>query len=434
MNAVSRSGPLGLGRRVTPYLVAALLLAMGGMRVSADDASEMSDDLTPPAPRGSLMIIGGFERMKNEAIWDAFLDRAGGTGARIAVFPLASDIPQKNGDDLVEHLNGLGADAFLVPAGVNDFDRPMSEVLSDEKLIADVRQAQGVFFIGGEQGRSRDALLTKDGGRTPMLDAVWEVYRGGGVIAGSSAGAAIMSRVMFRNAPDVLSTMVHGVKLGVETDHGLGFLPRDWFVDQHFLVRGRIGRALVAMRTHEIPYGFGIDEDTALVVDADGEATVVGYRGVVVIDLSDATSDKDVEGFNLKQARLSYLGDGDSINLKTREVTPSQDKLDDRRVDPNDSDFRPYIMRRLFCGDILGNMAVCDMLCKLIDCRYDEGHGLAFDAAAARLGSTPGFEFRFYRDKDSLGWNTEISGNDEYTVLNIHLDVRPVTIKGPLYE
>lgn len=400
---------------------------------TGDDIPDMGLNVAEE-PRGSLMIIGGFERIDNGKIWDEFLELCGGAGARIAVFPTASDYPLRNGNDLVDHLNEMGADAFLVPVGIKDFEKDFKDAVDDPKLIEQVKQARGVFFIGGEQARIRDALMTKAGGRTAMLEAVWNVYNKGGVIAGSSAGAAVMSKIMYREAEQVLATMLHGVEWGRETDYGLGFLPKDWFVDQHFLVRGRLGRSLVAMHKHKIPYGVGIDEDTALVVEPDGNAHVVGYRGVIVMDLSDATQDEKVEGFNLKNVRLSYIGHGDTINMKTREISPSQEKLDDRKVDPQDPDFRPYFKGRLFYNDILGNTTILDMMYKLIDNRYTDGLGLAFDGAAARQGSTPGFEFRFHREKDSIGWNSEISGNDEYTILNLYLDVKPITIKGPLYE
>lgn len=426
-------------RMLRSAIAGAFVLALAAAALSVattrgDDVPDDLPDLTPAETKGSLLIVGGSERFDNEKIWDEFLELAGGSGARIAVIPTASDYPRKNGTDLVDHLNEMGAEAFLVPVAEEDFEIDVDDAVRDEKLVDQVRKAQGVFFIGGDQARIRDAFLTKDALPTPMLKAIREMHREGGVVGGSSAGAAIMSRIMYRDAYNVLGTMLRGVKFGFETDHGLGFLPRDWFVDQHFLVRGRLARSLVAMKTHGFPYGVGIDEDTALVVAGDGEARVVGYRGVVVMDLTDSTSDPAVEGFNLKNARLSYLGHGDTINLRTREITPSEEKLDDRRIDPSDPEFQPYFQGRLFFNDILGNSAILDMLSKLIDNRYDEGHGLAFDGPSARIGPTPGFEFRFYREKDSLGWNTEAGGSDEYTVLNIHLDVRPITIKGPLYD
>ncbi|TXT33201.1 MAG: cyanophycinase, partial [Planctomycetota bacterium] len=44
------------------------------------------------------------------------------------------------------------------------------------------------------------------------------------------------------------------------------------------------------------------------------------------------------------------------------------------------------------------------------------------------------FEFKFYRGPDSKGWYTEEFGGEDYTVLNVHLDIRPIRINGPLYE
>ena len=78
--------------------------------------------------------------------------------------------------------------------------------------------------------------------------------------------------------------------------------------------------------------------------------------------------------------------------------------------------------------------ALTDVMAKLIDNKQPEAIGLAFNAAEASAGPTAGFEFRFYRSADSIGWFTQASGAGAYTVANIHLDVRPIEIKGPLYS
>ena len=72
-------------------------------------------------------------------------------------------------------------------------------------------------------------------------------------------------------------------------------------------------------------------------------------------------------------------------------------------------------------------------MCRVLDNKYDEAFGLAFDGIAARNGPSNGFEFRFYREKDTVGWETESFGGDDYTVVNIHLDITPIKITGPLY-
>lgn len=394
---------------------------------------ESPADLDPLTPRGKLVIMGGSERFDNVVIWSEIVRLAGGDGARIAVFPTASSNPQVDGDDVVRVLNELGANAFVVPVAVRGLSTPCAEAVVDPVLLQAVRESQGVFFVGGSQSRIRQALIDEEGQHTPMLDAIWEVHRQGGVIAGTSAGAAVMSRIMYRNARSVLATMIHGVTMGKELDQGLGFLDPAWFVEQHCLVRGRFARSLVAMHDQGFSYGVGVDEDTALVVDGD-EARVIGYRGALIMDLSDAQSDDEIVGFNLRNVRLTYLDRGDAIDLKTRVVTPSKEKAADRRIDPRAPDFRPHYRNRIFFNDILGNMALYDLMRQLVDNQHDEAYGLAFDGAAARQGSTPGFEFRFYRSDDTMGWETEAFGGDDYTIVNIHVDVTPITIQGPLYQ
>lgn len=411
--------------------------------LSAVDAADSREAVIPKtiaaddtdAPKGSLVIIGGSERFRDRELWDTIVELAGGDGAKIAVFPTAaSGQPIKSCAKLVQTLSRSGAEAFIAPVAWNEVDRDVSEAVFDPELVERVRSATGVYFVGGAQGRIVDALLDDDRERTPMLDAIWEVYRRGGVIAGTSAGAAIMSHVMFRDAPPPLKILQNGVSMGEELDDGLGFLDKRWFVEQHCLVRGRFARALVAMHSQGVPYGIGVDENTALVVKRGYEATVIGYKGVLIMDISNAKRDPDMEGFDLKNVKLSYLDRGDSIDLRTRVVTPAEEKRDDILLDPNSDDFDPYFDHRMFYTDILGNAAVADLLGRLIDNKEPEAIGLAFSGLDAKNQPSDGFEFRFYRGPDSKGWYTEEFGGEDYTVLDIHLDIRPIRIAGPLYE
>ena len=103
-----------------------------------------------------------------------------------------------------------------------------------------------MFFSGGDQSRITRALVREDGSRSAVLEAVWDVYRNGGVVAGDSAGAAIMSSTMFYSPPSVFGTLRGGVNDGREIAPGLGFIGDDVFVDQHLLVRGRFARMIPA--------------------------------------------------------------------------------------------------------------------------------------------------------------------------------------------
>ena len=383
---------------------------------------------------GSLVIIGGSERFNHREYWDEIVELAGGPGSRIAVFPTASGDPVKKGGWVISALNKAGADAFLVPVAWKKVPITPVEAVSDPDLVAQVREATGIFLIGGEQDKIVKALFTADGKHTPMLDAMWEVYHKGGVIAGTSAGAAVMSRVMYRDAESVLDTMLKGVRWGKEIDRGLGFIDADWFVDQHHFVRGRFARTLVAMQDQGFKFGIGVDENSAIIVTNGKDVRVIGHKGALVMDLSRSEHDPTLGRFNLKNARLTYLDRGDRFDLKTLEVTPAREKLDDEKLDPKSPEYRPALRRPLFVNDILGNTTLIDLMGTLMESVSPVATGLAFDGHAAKKQAVDGFEFKFTRDDESVAWYTETYGGDDYTVVNIRLDIRPIRITGPLYD
>jgi cyanophycinase len=409
---------------------AACLVVGRAESVSANEAAS----LPATATSGSLVILGGSERFDQRELWDEIVRLAGGPGSRIAVLPPATNDPYRKGGWVITALNQAGADAFLVPLAFRKTPQPPSEVAQDPQWVDQVREASGVFMIGGEQERIVQALQQADGEPTPMLEAMWDVYRRGGVIAGTSAGAAVMSRIMYRDAESVLQTLLNGVRMGKEIDRGLGFLHEDWFVDQHCFVRGRFARALVAMVDQGIKFGIGVDENSAVVVRQGQHLRVIGYKGALIMDLSRAEHDPQLGKFNLRNVRLTYLDRGDEFDLASLEVKPAAHKLDDEKLDPKSPEFRPYYKQKMFCNDILGNTTVVDLMGRLMDCVHAEAIGLAFDGAQALREAVDGFEFRFCRDEDSVAWYTESLGGDDYTVLNIRLDIRPIRLPGPLYE
>ena len=195
-------------------------------------------------------------------------------------------------------------DAFVVPIALLNSPIDHAVAVRDPEILRQIRDAHGIYFTGGQQSRIVQVLLTAEQQQTPALKAIWEVYESGGVIAGSSAGAAVMSQVMCREMGRQLNVLENGITHGKETSQGLGFLPSDWFVDQHFLIRGRLARALVVSRHHQLPHGLGIDENTALVV-RQNETEVIGYKGAIWFDLTQARSEATEPGFNIRNVRLS---------------------------------------------------------------------------------------------------------------------------------
>ncbi|TFW32189.1 cyanophycinase [Massilia horti] len=375
-------------------------------------------------PKGSLVIIGGALRPDNAAVWERIVQLAGGRGARIAVFASASATPEKTGRSLVDRLAKYGAQAFFVPVAVKLAGSDYLAAADDPQLAAAVRSAGGVYFAGGDQKRITRALRRPDGSNSAVLDALWDMYRGGGVIAGTSAGAAIMSSTMFGEPKTVLATLKRGVEDGQEITPGLGFIGEDVFVDQHLLVRGRFARMLPAMLKKGYKLGLGIDENTAMVVGPNRDVEVIGYKGALLIDLSDATAQAGM--FNLSNVRLSYLDSGDRFNIATRAYTPSGEKACGK-LDPA----KPYYREPLFSADILGNSTVVDLMGKLIDSDQPEAIGLALDSPN---GEQPelGFEFRLTRTGSSVGYQSAVT--EAYSIYNMRLDIRPIRIRQPLYQ
>jgi cyanophycinase len=380
--------------------------------------------LAPPA--GNLVIIGGGLRADNAEVWQRIVQLAGGRGARIGVFGSASINPEKSAQNTVNKLNQYGAQAFFIPLGVTLPNSDYRKAAEDPEVVALIHSATGIYFTGGDQARITKALVRPDGSRTLALEAVWDVYRDGGVVAGSSAGAAIMSTTMFYDAKATLDMLKQGVTDGNEIAPGLGFIGDDVFVDQHLLVRGRFARMIPVMLKKGYQIGLGIDENSAMVVNARRDVEIIGYSGALLLDLSAAITDRGIKGFNISNATISYLDRGDKFNLVSREFTPSADKADNK-LDPNQPDMRGTV----YTNDILGNNAVLDLMVNLIDNAQQEAIGIAFGNPR---DSSPdlGFEFRFSKTINSVGYSsTEV---EAYSVLKLRMDIRPIQLQQPLYR
>jgi len=379
----------------------------------------------PGDTKGSLVIIGGGLRVNNVEVWEKIVALAGGKGARIAVLPTAAQNPAKEARLTAEALTRYGARPFVVPVAPLLAGTDVRKAADDPALADAIRKAGGAFFTGGDQARITGSLRRADGSNTAVLDALWALYRRGGVIAGTSAGAAIMSSTMFNDPPlDVMPVLKNGVVDGKDVAPGLGFIGTDVFVDQHLLARGRFGRMLPAMLAKGYTLGLGIDENTAAVVGPARDVTVIGYRGALVLDLHDAGTDTSKPGFNLTNARISYLDSGDRFNLATRTYTPGPDK------EPVD---RQYVEHRapIFYTDILGNTAVADLLEKLVDSDLQRAVGVAFEGPDSQSPER-GFEFTFTRVPDTAEYVT--NGEDAYSIYRIRMDVRPVRVRQPFYS
>ena len=386
--------------------------------------NEQQNSFGGSKPRGSLALIGGRFEADNDRLFQALRDRCDG---RIAILSMASGYPQEVGEETVEEFRAQGFYAELVPI----FHENRANSPFDNEHIERLRAFGSVFFTGGDQSRIVNTLV-QDGRETPALLAIRELYAEGGLIAGSSAGAAIMSGPMILGG-----TSLHAVSRGVEPSpvdpddfdsfrlgRGLGFFT--WgMVDQHFLARGRIGRLICATRESGEKLAFGVDENSALIVQGN-RAEVVGETGVLFIDLRKARFD-DAD-YPVRNVRISFLDDGDAFDLVRGKPLPAADK---KRTRVNRGSYRsPAPVRR----NAFASYGLYDLLLRLVEADpafYRRDSAAAFDPL-------PGHQVTLHLERlprRSRALRAVRDGEIRYTALNFSLDIHRVALDMcPLHE
>jgi cyanophycinase len=225
------------------------------------------------------VIAGG--GLLPDAVRGRFLELAGGKAARIVVIPTASD--KADTPQLLKtpgYFRAEGADVTVL----HTHSRAEAD---DPAFVKPLTVATGVWFTGGAQSRLIEAYHG-----TAVERELQKLLARGGVIGGTSAGAAVMSRVM-----------ILGGTTTATVGTGFGFL-QGVVVDQHFLTRHRQGRLLGVLAQHPQSPGLGIDEQTAIVVHG-AALTVVGNSTVSACPPSSAG----------QAARVRVLKAGDWIDL-----------------------------------------------------------------------------------------------------------------------
>ena len=255
--------------------------------------------------KGALIIIGGHEDKTGErVILNEVARRL--DGGKLVIATIASHEPEGYFDSYREGFKGLGV-GELIELYVED------RAESHEQDLLDLLDgAAGVFFSGGDQLR-----LASQIGDTPIERCIRDLHARGGLIAGTSAGASVMSETMLVKGPSAESYRIGEVHMAP----GLGLLP-NVIIDQHFAERGRFGRLLGAVAHNPRLMGLGIDENTAVVVE-HGRLRVLGDGAVYVVDGEGATHSNISEGgaedaLSMFDVRLHVLSRDDGFDLDRR--------------------------------------------------------------------------------------------------------------------
>lgn len=236
-------------------------------------------------PKGKLIAIGGNEdkgtypnpRSKKKYYLDffelgilkRFLQEIPARKPHIEVITTASMIPEEVGERYLSAFGILGVE------NVGLMHIRIEEDAQNPAYIERIRKADGVMFSGGDQSRITRMFLN-----TEILEVLKHRYWNENfTIAGTSAGAMAMSKVMIKGGRAPESLLRGSVKIG----QGLNLI-EGVIIDTHFVVRGRFGRLMEAVVTHPKTVGVGLGEDTGVLLTEGHIIETIGSNLVVIVD------------------------------------------------------------------------------------------------------------------------------------------------------
>jgi len=222
------------------------------------------------------------------------------------ILPMSGSEPDSSVFYAKKQFTSLGLDNIY---GLN-FERGQNP---DTKRVDSIRSANMIYISGGDQSRFMDIVHD-----TSIEEAIEDAYQNGCIIAGTSAGAAVMSEKMITGNelrhPDYHPTFRHIETDNIEIIEGMGLLTKA-IIDQHFIKRSRYNRLITAVIDYPELLGIGIDEATAILVYRDSAEVVGDSQVVLVANLSNHKSTAGIK-MGARALRLDVLLPGDKFALR----------------------------------------------------------------------------------------------------------------------
>ncbi len=402
---------------ISAAITAALMLLSGKSMAHADQ----------PVRSGHLVIIGGGLRANNAHVFEKIIEYAGGAqNARFVVLPTASVMTQ-DAEDFCHYLTryGVAADrSEVLHVNLNN----AATATREASILEKVRNATGVYLAGGDQRRLVRLLTEEDGSDTPLLAEIRKVHERGGVIAGSSAGASAQSATMLAvsglhdklidEGLDTLDfgTTTHIDQRGLLLTRGFGFFQAG-IIDQHFTqFRGRLGRLTRVTADSGVKLGFGIDENTALLVSSEGPIRIAGMGAVTIIKPTVRGEDGPL-GYKISNVSLSVLSDGDAFDPSTGDIIIAKEKP-------------PLVPEKLeYDGNfLLNDIGNGGAVTFAFVSGLAENSRAIQDAIAVKFhGETMhGYRFVFRKRPTTKAYGGVMNDQWTYSLLDLQLDISPI--------
>jgi cyanophycinase len=398
---------------------------------SAWGAGSGVDAIPAEPPRsGTLVIVGGALDADNKAVYRAFIESLPASG-KVIVIPAASGSPARSARGAVEALtrHGLPSERLAIfPVAVRDDDSTpdvdeasWSGAAWDDQRVGALGAPAGFWFTGGDQTRITGVLMREDGTASPLLELVRAALAEGATVGGTSAGAAVMSDPMLAGGESFTALLepvarAYGDQNDQESGRlvllpGLGFLPGA-LVDQHFDRKARLGRLVRAMAATGQGVAYGVDEDTALIVDVgSARARVLGSGGVTLLI---AGPDTRFDTGSVSGLEIGFAGPGAVFDLgacvlegEVGQPTVGNEYFDYPVAGGGGMAFGNQRLDQVLGYDLLDNRSS----------RSVSRYSLRSDGAL--------LEYRFTQTGESRGYWTDDGGPSRYSACGVRLDIEP---------
>lgn len=267
----------------------------------------------PQPTRAGLMLVGGGDWPREAFAWMA--ERAG--HGRIVILRASGTVEAQ--DEFFHDIGGIAGAQTLVFE-----DR---RAASDPQVLDIVRRADGIFIAGGDQ--SRYVRFWKD---TPLARALDAHVRAGKPIGGTSAGLAILGAYSYgaMDGGSVVSQDALADPAGPQLTMVGDFLHLPYLhnvvTDSHFGKRQRLGRLIAFLARLSDEHGrrdlvgLGVDEYTALCIDAHGQGRVFsGNGGKAWLVQPRQPAQALAQGRPLSQRAVPVTGIGEGSVLRMRD-------------------------------------------------------------------------------------------------------------------
>ncbi|MBM3963244.1 MAG: hypothetical protein FJ306_15305 [Planctomycetes bacterium] len=306
----------------------------------------VADAAPPTAARGSLLLVGGGLDDDARPVYERLLALAARAGhVRVVVMTAATGPQDEEATDKTEALRTWAPD---VPVEVVRRETPTAAT------VAAIDRASALLFTGGDQERIT-ARYRPNGADTPEWLAMRRLLDRGGVIAGCSAGCAMMGQRMLTGgrsaqalgiarAPTAggdagqgagaatatgaavagqgtatdpskvsgVANVAESAPLGPQLGAGMRFLPSG-LTDSHFFERDRTGRLVAGLAATGERFGLAVGEDAAVAIDlATGDASGVTAAESLLVDAAWIAP----TGSGFVGLRARPIAQGDTVSLR----------------------------------------------------------------------------------------------------------------------